>query len=173
MTLQNPARAAALAAVLAAFALGLVVHAATYFGVDPRGPWPGPWAALQLTSVLALVPGALYYSRRGEGGPGPPPDRLGVVLVAAFGLFAFYAVFNFMFTLLVLNEGASPEAVGGRYYLMTHGVVVRELDGQGFVRHKVYEAREQSGHWMLFYTVAAAALLEGVKRATPRRSPDS
>lgn len=172
MTTRDFTRSAALALALLGLALGLAVHAATYFGLDPRDLSPGLWWGLHLTSVPALVAGTLYYSRRPmpEQAAATGADRLDLVLVTALGLFAAYAAFNFMFTLIVLNDDASPRVVDGRRVLYTHGAVVRELDEGEFVRHKVYEARAHSGHWALCYTVAVAALLEPATRRPRRRS---
>jgi hypothetical protein len=71
-----------------------------------------------------------------------------------------YAVFNFLFSMIVLNQGAYPAEVDGRYVLHTYnfGVVLKELTREEFLLHQAYTLRASSGHWIfLFYLAAMGA----------------
>jgi hypothetical protein len=75
-------------------------------------------------------------------------------------LLLIYAVFNFLFTMIVLNQGAYPAEVDGRYVLHTYnfGVVLKELSQAEYLLHQAYTLRASSGHWIfLFYLAALGA----------------
>jgi hypothetical protein len=154
----------------AALALSLAVHSVTYFGLDPRAASKKLWYGLQATSILAFLLALIFFYRKGEADEASssvPIDALDAAVVICFGLFWAYAIFNFLFTEIVLNEGALPRVVGGQHVLFTHGAVVRTLTEGEYARHLVYDTRAQSGHWMALYVTFIAVLYKQMRsRAT-------
>jgi len=81
-------------------------------------------------------------------------------------VFFVYMFFNFFFTIFVLNEGGMPYVKDGQNVLANHGKVIRVLTDVEYVRHRAYNVRAFSGHWMFLYCFAFAALLS--RRREPR-----
>ena len=73
----------------------------------------------------------------------PVPVRL--ICIAVF----IYVAINFALFLMNL-EGGGPQAQNGRYYLKSHGLIIRELTEEEFHRFRAYELRGFAGHWILF-----------------------
>jgi hypothetical protein len=134
---------------LGGFCLGLVLHALTYFRIDPRDSVPIVWYSFQIVSALGLIPimiGNLRQSERHEP-PARSHDRFQLTVGIAFTVFALYLVFNFIFTGSFLLHDATPEIVNGNFALASHGAS-RTVTKAAFLKFRVYEARLNSGHWM-------------------------
>lgn len=149
---------------LLGFIVGLVIHALTFVGIDPRDNFQTLWYVLQVSSALCLIPALIFFSRREAEASSAPPDIYTTALLCGFAFFVAYAIFNFLFTGMVLNADASPEIYDGQYVLYSHGAVVRKLTAVEFMKHKRYEARLHSGHWMFLYLLAAAAIFKQVRQ---------
>jgi hypothetical protein len=152
------------ALTIIALVLGLTLHASTYFGVDPRELSQTLWYGLQLSSALAFIPALLFLNRGGPADISRPKTAYQKALAIGFLIFFVYAFFNFFYTSLVLNEGASPAIINDQYVLLRHGAVVRILGRGEFIKHEMYEARENSGHWMVLYDIALAAIYQFFRR---------
>ncbi|HMC98368.1 MAG TPA: hypothetical protein VKG92_11970 [Flavobacteriales bacterium] len=123
-------------------------------------------------SVMAMAPFAVAVVRmhktRSEPGSrnfwhtiaasAPPCVRPALLFLLA------YTVFNFVFSLLYLNEGFTPAAYEHRYVMLSHSTVVREITRGEYLRHAAYELRGLSTHIVLFAAVSWAVL-----RAEQRR----
>lgn len=156
------------ASAAVSLAVGLVLHASTYFGADPRESSRGLWYGLQLSSAVAFIPALLFFNRRGPADAHAPKTRYEKALAVGFLIFLVYAFCNFFYAGAVLNEGASPVVVDGQYVLLRHGAVIRVLGRGEFVKHRVYEARQNSGHWMLLYDTVLVAIRQfSRRRSTP------
>ena len=89
----------------------------------------------------------------------------------ALGLLLVYVFFNFFFSLLCLNEGLSPAAVGNTYELHSHGRTVRLISEEAYRMHSRYELRGMTGHPILFQALALSMLLARLRwNATNGRS---
>ena len=149
--------------------LSLVVHLSTFAGVNPEAAFPGVWGLH--VGFLALWVPAILVARRRSIAAGPGSERSGIMehaprwLRAVCSVFFAYAFFNFFFTIFVLNRGGGPRVIDGRKVLHNHGKIIRELTDEEYERHQAYVARTFSGHWMLFYGVAAAMLYPRGRRA--------
>ncbi len=87
------------------------------------------------------------------------------IRILCAGVF-LYTLVNF--ALFIINsEGGGPFAENGKYFLKSHGRVVRELSEQEFYRFRAYELRGFSGHWILF------SLIPTVYFARFRRTTDT
>jgi hypothetical protein len=148
--------------------VSLVVHASTFLGIDPMAEWPGV-----MFLHLAIFPpfiAAIYYAWRTGG---KEPENLDPVVNSAplwlrilTGVFFAYALVNFAI-FMVLNEGGGPHERDGKYFLQSHGRVLRELTKEEYHRQQAYVVRGFSGHWMLF-ACAALMLLVGAARLRRR-----
>ncbi len=78
------------------------------------------------------------------------PITIRILYTAAF----IYMLINF--GLFFKNsEGGGPDAENGKYYLTSHGHIIRELSEQEFYRFRSYELRGFSGHWIFFSLIPA------------------
>jgi hypothetical protein len=147
--------------------VSLVAHVSTFLGLDPMAKWPG----VMFIHVAIFPPfiAAIYYANRIGG---PEQGRQDRVINSAprwlqilTGLFFAYALVNFA-VFLVLVEGGGPSERDGKFYLKSHGTVLRELSEAEYHRQRAYVVRGLSGHWMLF---SCAALMGLVGAARLRR----
>jgi hypothetical protein len=147
--------------------VSLIVHASTFLGIDPMEEWPGV-----MLIHLAIFPpffAAISYANRIGGRRQGRQDK--VVnsaprwLQILTGVFFAYAFVNFAI-FIILVEGGSPHEHDGKYFLNSHGTVVRELSEAEYHRQCAYVVRGFSGHWMLF---SSASLMTLVGAARLRR----
>lgn len=150
-------------AFLCCFVVGFGVHVLSYFGIDPRDEFKVLWNILQWGSALALIMALLLLAQK-ENAP-DSSDKYLTVLVSGFGIFMAYAIFTFLFTGMVLNHDATPKMINGQYVLFSHGGVSKPLTEGEFIKHRIYEARMNSGHWMAFYLIAAAAMYKRARQS--------
>jgi hypothetical protein len=69
-----------------------------------------------------------------------------------------YTLVNFAL-FIKYSEGGGPFTENGKYYLKSHGHIIRELSEQEFYRFRSYELRGFSGHWILFSFIPAVYFL--------------
>jgi hypothetical protein len=148
--------------------ISLVVHASTFLGVDPIVKWPGVmWMQV---AIFAPFVAAIYYARRIGGTEQSRGDQVlesaPLWLRILTGLFFAYMFVNFA-AFVILSEGGSPDERGGKFFLKSHGTVLRELSAAEFHTQQAYVARGFSGHWMLFSS-AALTILAGTARLRRR-----
>jgi hypothetical protein len=124
---------------LAAFSVGLVVHGLTYFGIDPRAYVRALWYTFQLSSAIGFLL-TLLVSRLVNPRDSNAASPVNTILIVGFGISLAYAIFNFFFTMIVLNHGSYPDVINGRYVLTSHGAF-HEIGYVDFLRYKAYEAR--------------------------------
>jgi uncharacterized membrane protein len=135
--------------LLAGFAFGLVLHALTYLGVDPRDSLPTVWYAFQLITALLFIPFVISALR--ETPQTIPRTYIAPrLLLLCVVLFLGYAVFNWAFTEEVLNHGKTPEILDGQYVMIAHSIATPITQAE-YLKHRVYEARANSGHWMALW----------------------
>ena len=152
--------------LLAGFAFGLVLHALTFVGIDARDSIPTTWYAFQLITALLFIPFVLSARdtipeavRRPYVAPG--------LLLAAAAFFLMYAAFNFFFTNEVLNHGKTPEILNGQYVMIAHGMSSPITQAE-YLKHRVYEARANSGHWMALWSWVAIWWLDHLVTKTEK-----
>ncbi len=139
---------------LTGFFSSLFVHLSTFFGIDPSKHVPWVWV-LHLGIFVVFIPMLFvqgltskkdFWSKIFAAMP-----RWARYTIKAF--FA-YAIINFAL-FFFLSQGGVPEVRDGKYVLHNHGQVVRELSENEYELQKAYVIRGFSGHWMVFYLVAA------------------
>ena len=149
--------------------VSFIVHASTFFGSDPMTLWPGVmWIH---GAIFPPFVAAIIYARW-VGGKNPnhqetiskcAPRWLQKVTFAFF----IYALVNFgLFA--VLTEGGGPHEENGKFWITSHGRILRELSEAEYHRQRACVVRGFSGHWMLFSS-AALMLLVGAAN-TQRRA---
>jgi hypothetical protein len=150
--------------------IAFLAHATTYLGYDIREKFIYLWYSLHLTSWAALLLAIVLAVREKDEYSFSQISKRGEWLALFFTLLVAYAVFNFMFTSIVLSEDGSPKVIDGAYVLFSHGKVIRKLNQDEYIRQKIYEARTESGHWMLFFTAAFGMLQLRFTNSKPSRT---
>ncbi len=84
---------------------------------------------------------------------GQTPSWLTIIAVAGF----FYAIINFVLFMTSSHMGI-PDIKNGQYILHDHGKLIKTLTEQEYYHYKANEVRFFSGHWLMFYGLAAAVL---------------
>jgi len=151
---------------LTGFFSSLFVHLSTFFGIDLSKHVPWVWV-LHLGIFVVFIPMVFvqglesrkdFWNKIFAAIP-----RWGRYTIKAF--FA-YAVINFaMF--FFLSKGGVPDVRDGKYVLHNHGQVIRELSEDEYEWQKAYVLRGFSGHWMVFYLIAAIVFWYRGRRAHP------
>lgn len=142
----------------AGFCLSLLVHLTTFLGIDPARRVPFVWA-LHIGIFVSFVPMVLAQQspRRGDFWQKLMSRLPTWQRYAVKGLFA-YTVINFAL-FFYLSSGATPQERDGKYVLLNHGTLIRELSADEYERQNAYIVRGFSGHWMIFYLVPALYFL--------------
>lgn len=160
-------------AAAAVLIVSLAAHVSTFLGIDPMTRWPGVMF-IHVAIFPPFIAAICYANRIG----GPEEKRQEKAMNAAprwlrilTGFFFVYTFVNFAI-FIVLNEGGGPEERDGKYLLMSHGRVIREITEEEYHRQQAYVVRGFSGHWMMF-SCAALMLLVGASRlrGVPSEAP--
>ena len=88
------------------------------------------------------------------------PTWLTIIAIGGF----FYAGINFI--MFMNSQHGVPEIKDGQYILSNHGQLIKTLTEQEYHHYKANEVRGFSGHWILFYGVAAAILFPFNRQTT-------
>ena len=163
---------------IAGLALSVIVHLLTFLGINPEKIFPGIWL-LHIGIFVVWIPTVMVSkkltnkSERKDFWKVATKDAPPWMKRLCMGLFV-YAFFNFFFTIFVLNKGGVPGEINGEKVLHSHGKVIRKLSEEDYNLHQAYGVRTFSGHWMLFYGVAATVLLsDSRRRSSEIQSPNT
>jgi hypothetical protein len=139
---------------LTAFAglcLSLAAHVAALLGVDVTDKVPAVWL-LHVGIFVVFIPQVLS-SRKVFGRKPALADirrafphwvvALGTVIVG-------YALLNFVLFAFATG-GGNPDIRDGKFVLLSHGRLMRELSSAEYTAFKANEIRGFSGHWLAFY----------------------
>jgi hypothetical protein len=158
---------------LVGFLLSLVVHVQALMGIDVASPIPSVWL-LHVGIFIVFLPFVLLSRKDFAGNRSWFGMAKGLplwVAVLGGGIF-IYALVNFALFMLH-TEGGNPTFENGKYLLMEHGKLIREITGTEYSAFKVNEVRGFSGHWLVFYFVPAAYFLFWKPSAVQPHSPGS
>ena len=143
-------------ASLAGFVAALVVHIAALTGIDVEDKFPAVWG-LHVGIFVVFIP--FVFSSRKTLGPKPTFAQIRAafpIWVVGLGICIFaYMVVNFALFMLK-TEGGNPSIVDGKFVLMNHGALIRELSAAEYSTFKANEVRGFSGHLLVFYFVPFA-----------------
>ena len=151
------------------FVVSLMVHVSTFLDYNPSQAF-----YLLHAGIFLLFP---WISDKDRGNHSPKKFWLFVTRAAPAWMrilcisLSGYALFNFFYTLLYLNEGGAPAKLDGVLVLHSHGHVIRELTDQEFQKHMAYVMRGFSAWWMFFYS--ASMMIIYVRSVEPKRLPFS
>jgi hypothetical protein len=156
--------------------MGLTAHLMALFHFDAIARVPFIWL-LHIGIFVVFIPGMIGLFMNPEFQKfqgGPMVDRMNPLKMfkAMFGnvpkwLFIWviitfiYAFINF--TLFAQSQTYTPSVIDGQYVLHNHGKVVQVLTEAEYYHQKTNELRGFSGHWVLFYSIAAALLFPFTK----------
>ncbi len=151
-----------LLAAITGFGISLTIHVISYIVPEIIGTFAYSYA-LHFFALLLVIPtiGALdqinqphawdniWHSLRQKN-----PQVL--QLLAAF-LFA-YALFNFFYNFMVLNEGAQVCIAEGEYVLASKDGILKKLSTNDYFLHKAYSLRTDSAYWLFFFYLQSVLL---------------
>lgn len=140
-------------------AAALIVHIAALMGIDASDNFPAVWG-LHVGIFVVFIP--FVFSSRKSLGPKPTFAQIRAAFpmwIVGLGICVFaYALVNFALFILK-TEGGNPSIVDGKFVLMNHGALIRELSVVEYSTFKANEVRGFSGHWLVFYFVPFAYFL--------------
>jgi hypothetical protein len=144
------------------FILSAIVHGLTLLGVDVEQRFPLVWL-LHLGIFIVWIPTVILF-RRNRASKKNDPSKWTTQgeprwMRLAPGILFAYLCFNALFTYFVLKQDTTPGEVNGEKVLKDHGRVIRKLTDEEYHSRQAYEVRMFTGHWLLFYWVAASTLL--------------
>jgi len=143
-------------ASLIGFATALIVHIAALMGINVSDNFPAVWG-LHVGIFVVFAP--FIFASRKTLGPKPTFGQIRAgfplwLVVMGMCIFA-YALVNFALFMLK-TEGGNPSIVDGKFVLMDHGSLIRELTAIEYSTFRANEVRGFSGHWLVFYFVPFA-----------------
>ena len=136
---------------LTGFILALAAHIAAICGVDVGGRYPFVWG-LHFGVFIVFIP--IFFSMKRTFGAKPTMAQIRDefprwVVVLGICMMA-YTLVNFL--LFALNTaGGSPSIKDGKYLLLNHGTLIREISESEYRQFMANIARGFSGHWLFFY----------------------
>ena len=169
--------------------LGLIVHLLAIADYNATEKVPFIWL-LHISVFIVWLPAVLILTKNEElkafrqSGSfrqlnpivaskiffGQTPIWLKTIAIAGF----FYAIINGVL-FMVISELGTPDIKNGQYILHDHGKLIKTLTEQEYYNYKTNEVRFFSGHWLLFYGLAAAVLFpyhKQTKKAATNRTFD-
>jgi hypothetical protein len=142
-------------------------HLSTFFGIIPQQVCPSVWW-LHILIFVVWIPlvfsGHSMFNREGRNSSGKLSMEYSPGWMRALSMMLFlYAIFNFFYTVFVLNEGGVPSELNGKKVLHNHGKIIAELSDSEYKKHQAYGVRTFSGHWMCFYALAMTMLYSKIR----------
>ncbi|MEQ1905907.1 MAG: hypothetical protein ABL888_17085 [Pirellulaceae bacterium] len=154
--------------------VSLIVHASTFFMIDPTPEWRGV-----IVIHLAIFPtffAALFFANRIGGRDQASFHKLVNAaprwLRVLSAVFFTYALVN-LAIFAVISEGGGPEMRDGKYFLMSHGNSLRELSENEYHQHRAYGVRFASGHSMMFSSASLMLLVGAARRNVAEQTKSS
>jgi len=149
------------------FAAAAAVHGLTFLGVTVPGAFVLHIAALALFFPAVIISSTAQRRQKRPNSPwaafailAPAPLWMKIVLPLCF----LYTGVNFLL-FMALSGGGGPHQEAGKYYIMNHGVIIRELTASEYHWQQAYVARGFSGHWLLFLFAAWTIYTAAARRA--------
>lgn len=146
-----------------ALVVTFVVHAALYFGFNLRVWAPTVWTGIQLSILLTAIGVVFCYRRATAVTPEMYSEESRVLLwlTIMFAVFLPYAGINYFYHDYLLHYG-HLDFVGGHYVIINKGQLVKVILPEDVPRYQLYEARQNSGHWMICNVVLCILALGSV-----------
>jgi len=146
------------------FILGTLVHIISILEINLQKDLPFIWV-LHLVVFVVFIPAVLELKKNKELNKRMNPIKQFKTMVKFFpkplviltAFFLFYTLFNFLFSMSLL-QGGGPNIINGEYVLSNHGKILRTLTEVEYYKFQAHELRAFSGHWMLFFSVSITIL---------------
>jgi hypothetical protein len=159
--------------------LGLIVHLLSLADVDVTDKVPFVWV-LNIGIFVVWLPTVLIlkkneelkeYQRSGKFNRTNPLEFFKILFrqtptwltIIAIGCF-FYSIINFI--LFTTSQPGTPYIQDGQYILRDHAQLIKTLTEQEYHHYKANQMRGFSGHWLVFYGLAAAVLFPFNRQST-------
>lgn len=134
------------------FIASLAVHVSTFLGIDPMEKFPH----VMFFHFLIFPPfiAAVFSLRKTQAAERHIPHWMKI----CGGVVGVYAIVTGAF-FVILGEGGGPHELNGKFVLMEHGIILRELTRAEFHRQQAYVVRFFSAGWTLFSSIALGGLM--------------
>jgi len=129
------------------FAIVVVVHASTYFGVDPSTWFPVVWSLHPSIFILAVP---LLVSHRMGKIPKEQWDKFAPRVLSLLWKMLFAYIFLFVVLGSFFDEGGSPHERDGKYVLQEGSRTIRELTEEEYIQKRAEVIWSFSAFWMAF-----------------------
>jgi hypothetical protein len=141
------------------FVLSLIVHGSTFLGLITVTNFPGVFL-LHIGIFLIAITSVLFLKPKDKNGDifNNAMNKMPPFAAKVSGFLFIYIFFNFFFTIFVLNKGGQVADINGQLCLHSHGRVIKTLTPEEADRHRAYEVRTFSGHWIFFYFFLSTGL---------------
>ncbi|NWK46471.1 hypothetical protein [Ralstonia pickettii] len=144
---------------LTGFALSLLAHVMALAGMNLATSVSAVWD-LHFGIFVVFIPFILLSKNDLQGRRSlwvlaeRVPPWVAIIGAALF----IYAMVNFLLFALH-SAGGNPVERHGKYLVMNHGKLIREITASEYAELRTNELRGFSGHWLLFYFVPAVYFL--------------
>ena len=136
------------------------IHFYLYFGFNLAELSPPLWTVMHVSIIGGWV-GIYFLQKSGVRYLVDFSKERSPVLLTAmtvlFAFFLFYALINFFYHEEALRYG-HPDIVNGQQILVLPRGQMPHLTPEEYASAKLYQARKNSGHWMLFHLVPCMML---------------
>ncbi|MFK7907048.1 MAG: hypothetical protein AB8B69_18075 [Chitinophagales bacterium] len=155
----------------ALFGLGvsLTIHILSYFSPQVIGMFSYSYA-IHLFALLMVVPTIGSMDRIsqtenwrliGESLKQKIPKALQWIA----GFLFVYALFNFFYNFMVLNEGAQVCIAEGEYVLASSESILKKLSTDDYYMHKAFSLRTDSAYWLLFFYIQSVLMFIDIEES--------
>jgi hypothetical protein len=136
-----------LSMAVSGFCLSLLAHVLTFWGISPLQRFPVGCLLVVALGLALLPPLRRTWLKEDANHPESTAFPWAVLLMLGFILYIIFTGYY----VNVLDEWGNPHEVNGKYYLMTHGSVIRELTEQEYQQHLANLPRLLSSILLLYY----------------------
>src|SRR5215212_5613723 len=145
--MKTKASSAFLSIAMLGFCLSLLAHALTFWGINPLQRFPVGCLLLVVLGLALLPPMRRTWLKEDANHPASTAVPWGGLLVVGLILYIIFTGYD----VNVLDEGGNPHEINGKYYLLMHGSVIRELSKQEYQQHLAHLPRLLSSVFLLYY----------------------
>ncbi|MEZ4887227.1 MAG: hypothetical protein R3E32_21020 [Chitinophagales bacterium] len=165
--MQNKQPSIFLFAALFGLGVSLTIHIISYFSPQSIGNFSFSYV-LHFFALLMVIPaiGALDRINQTDNWrlmwkslQQKVPKMLQWLAVALLA----YALFNFFYNFMVLNQGGQVCIAEGEYVLSGKEGILKKLSTEEYFVHKAYSTRTDSAYWILFFYLQSVILYTGLQ----------
>lgn len=147
------------------FCLSLLAHVLTFWGINPLQRLPVGCLLLVILSLALLPPLRRTWLKEDTNQTASTAVPWAALLVVGLILYIIFTGYY----VNVLDEGGNPHEINGKYYLLMHGSVIRELTKQEYQQHLTNLPRLLSSVFLLYYYMGMVLFHRELKESTNQR----